>query len=405
MNQKMKIIFISARVAAIALLGAGCGSDSDPAPAGPGAGGPAYVLATAVSSDSGATTYVKVTSTPPAGGANVDLTNTREFSGWSDLKVSGGKVFVSSGESPVVQRFGIDMNNGLVPEGEISFLAHTASAAMYEHIFISPEKAYLLGESGEYVIWNPTTLEIRGTIKLPTLDAREAIDAAPSLDRGMIVRDGRLYHTVAWSDYKNYKMHASSAIIVVDVVADRLLETIEVACPDLNVATMDAARNLYFSNWVYSPAATLVFGGAGACSVKLPAGSAVIDGASTLKFREVMGHEAAAVSVLGSGKALVSVFFEENEPFDPKKDDIFGWIFGANWKSYEIDLATRTHRPIGGLDWHSGGYYATNLDGSDYLLVPGDGYSSTTIYRLDPAGNAVREAHTKGWATRLERVR
>ena len=124
---------------------------------------------------------------------------------------------------------------------------------MYLHVFIAPDKAYFLADSGDYVVWNPTTMEIRGTVTMPRLAPREGIDAAPSLDRGMIVRGDRLYHTVAWTDYKNYKMVSGSAIFVVDVKTDTFVEMLEAPCPDLNVATADAAGNLYFSNWVYSP--------------------------------------------------------------------------------------------------------------------------------------------------------
>ncbi len=391
-------------VALVALASCSANPPGEAPPSGVAGEGPLYLLATAVSGDDSATTYLKVSNQVPQG--EVDLLNTREFPGWSDVKVSGGKIFVSSGESPIVSRFAVAADGSLQKEGEIGFANHAMDAAMYQHVFISPEKAYLLGDGGDYVIWNPSTMEILGTIAVPRLPVRDGVEPAPSLDRGMIVRDGRLYHAVAYSNYETYKMFPESNIVVVDVVADRFVESIAVPCPDLNVATEDPAGNLIFSNWVYSPAATLVHGGANACLVKIPAGQTTIDPASVVAFKDVTGgHEAAAVSVLANGRAIVSVFYEDNQPFDPSKDDIFDWVFGANWKTVELDLTRRTTTELRGLDWHGGGYYTATFDDTDYLLLPGKGYTTTQIYELDPQSGARLRAQTKGWATRLFRLR
>lgn len=37
--------------------------------------------------------------------------------------------------------------------------------------------------------------------------------------------------------------------------------------------------------------------------------------------------------------------------------------------------------------------------------LPGDGYETTTTYRIDDAGSAMPEIHTNGWSTRLFKVR
>lgn len=397
----------SRRVATLALalplFAAACGSSDDDAPGG-GGGGPFYVIATAISDADDANTYVKVMDHIEEG--ELDIATAREFPGWSDLKVHNGAVFVSSGEAPRVYRFQVDDSGKLVDDGEIDFGAYTSYADMYSQVFISEDKAYLLGEAGEYVIWNPKTMEITGAVSLPNLAPRMAIDAAPALDRGMFVRDGRLYHTVAFSDYENYKMEPGSLIVVTDVVEDKVLEVIEASCPDLNVIDQDAAGNLYFSNWVYSPGATLVNGGAPACAMKMAAGETTIDTSWTTTFADVTGgHEAAALNMLDGGRAILSVFMEDHQAFDPAQDDVFDWIFGANWKSYTFDLDTKAVAPVTGLDWHSGGYYASRFDDRTYILLPGDGYTTTTIYELGDDGSAALKLHSNGWATRLFRVR
>jgi hypothetical protein len=201
-------------------------------------------------------------------------------------------------------------------------------------------------------------------------------------------------------------MVGSSVILVTDIAQHEVLATLEAGCPDLNVVDRDASGNLYFSNWVYSPAATLLHEDARACAVKIPSGKLAIDESWTTVFADVTGgREAAALSVLESGQALVSVFFDDHAPFDAAKDDIFGWVFGANWKSYTLDLASKKAREVTGLGWHSGGYYVSAFDDTSYVLLPGDGYKTTAVYELGDEGSAQLRLETQGWATRLFRVR
>jgi hypothetical protein len=361
-----------------------------------------YIVATAISTDDGANTYVKVLD--EIGGGELDLSAAREFPGWSDLKVAGGKIFVSDGEAPIVYRFSVGADGKLVPEGQIGFGDYTTDASMYVHVFVSDEKAYLLGEAGEYVVWNPRTMKIVGTIPLPMLQARESIEPAPALDRGMIVRDGRLYHAVAWTDYENFKLVPGSAIVVTDTVTDTVVETLEVECPDLNVGEADSRGNLYFSNWVYSPGGTLVNGGPKACAVKIPAGATTVDEAWTLQYATVVGHEAAALAPVDADSAILSVFFEDHEAFDSTQDEIFSWVFGNNWKTYRVGLDGKAGAEVEGLPWHSGGYYKSDFDGKTYLLLPGDEYKTTTVYELGTDGPAQVKITTQGWATRLYKL-
>ncbi|MGC4088116.1 MAG: hypothetical protein QM756_09495 [Polyangiaceae bacterium] len=141
--------------------GSGGQSSSGGAKASGGAG-PLYVVASAISGDTGSNTYVRTLTS--LANAKVDLAGAREFPGWSDIQVIDGKVFVSSGEGAGVQRFSVDAQGKLVDDGDISFANYTDDAAMYLHAVISPTKAYLTNgwsDTSELVIWNPTTLKSR----------------------------------------------------------------------------------------------------------------------------------------------------------------------------------------------------------------------------------------------------
>jgi hypothetical protein len=249
-------------------------------------------------------------------------------------------------------------------------------------------------------------MEITGTIAGPAVAPVGGAEASPALDRGTIVRDGRLYHSINWFDYQSYPMAPTSLISVVDLRTDTVINQIEAPCPYLEPGTLDEAGNLYFSNWVYSPAATWINAQARACAVRLPAGSDALDPSWKLDFSAATGgHEAAAMEYLGSGRALLSVFREDNRAFDPTVTDAFDWVFDASWRFYTVDLATQWAAEIPSLGWHSGGYYASRIDGATFILVPGAGNTSTELYRLSDQGETTRVVNMDGWSTRVLRVR
>jgi hypothetical protein len=374
----------------------------DDAPDGGSRAETRFVVATNVTSDEGDMTYVKVMDELETG--DLDLSDAREFAGVSDLKVSAGKLFMSSGEDPTVARFEVGRDGMLVEAGTIDFSNYTDNATMAGHVFIDEDTAYLVGVANEYIVWSPRTLEITGTIPFPEIPARDGIPAAPGRDIGMIVRDGLLFHTFPFSDYEEFEMADSSLIVITDVAKNEVVQMIEAPCPDLNVASMDSQGNLYFSSWVYAAAATLVNDAAKACAIKIPAGEQAIDEAWTVTFEELVGHEAAALRILSNDTAIISVFDDTHQPFDPEKDNVYEWVFGANWKATAFDLKTQTTADIEGVDWNSGGFYVCPVDGTDYLLNPGDGYQTTQFYRLDKAGRATLTLESKGWATRLYEV-
>lgn len=373
------------------------------APAQPGA--PLYAIATVVSGPEESNMYLRVLeSLEPA--ADLDLSTAREFPGWSDVKVSGGKLFVSSGEGPIVTRFGVNEQLELVEEGRVSFGAYTEDASMYLQHFVSETKAYLSLSVNEYVVWDPSTLSITGTITGPQMDPIGAALAAPAQDRGMIVRGARLYHSVNWFDYENYQMPGTSRVVVIDTETDTIISSADAPCPYLEPGTVNEQGDIYYSNWVYSPAATLVNDQARACAVRIPAGSDAPDPDFRLEFAAMTGgHEAAAMEYLGGGQALISVFHEEKQAFDPALTHPSDWLFGENWRFATLDLETGATREIEELGWHSGGYYATRIQDATYILVPGSGYGSTVLYRLSATGEVTRILGTDGWSIRVLQVR
>lgn len=358
-----------------------------------------FVIATAVSSDTDANSYVRVMSEYED---ELDLSTAREFPGWSDLNAIGKYVFVSSGEAPVVWRYTVAADGTLEGGGlrdTIDFGEHTGDANFYNQTLISETKAYLIGEDG-YVVWNPTTLEIERTIPFPELPERDGIPAYYGLDHSSVLRDGRLYASAGWGDTDNLKFFPDSRIVVIDTAVDEVVDVLDVPCPDLSAADRDEEGNLYFSNWVYSPGGTLLADGPATCAVRIPAGSEQIDRDWTFTYADVDGHEGSNLGYLGQGKWLYTSFTNTLDNYDPNEDR-FGWLFGDHWQLRTLDTKTLGTAPVEGAPLNGGGYFSGRLDGTTHVLLPGDAYTTTTMYAIGSDGQATEKMHMSGWSTRM----
>ncbi|MET0339844.1 MAG: hypothetical protein ABW252_02535 [Polyangiales bacterium] len=388
------------------------GTASDAGVAGIDAGTtpPLYLISTTVTTPEGSNTYVKSVPSLGALGKRLDLTDSREFPGWADVNMIGGRAYVSSADEPKVTRFKIDERGALVEDGVIHFGVHTSKADISQHHVISPTKAYLVGEKS-FVVWNPTTLEVTGTIPLPPMETRRG-DMTPNYayDRGSVVRGNRLFIAASWLDWKTFRIEPDSRVVVLDTDNDRVVSTLVAPCPFLEIATKDENEAIYFSSWTYQPAATVGLGEAKGCAVKIPAGSEAIDASWTLPIAEATGgHEGSALVAIGGGKALMTVFHEENAKFDRTKDQIRSYAFGSNWTFAIVDLASRkVERELTELGFHEGSYYTYMIDGKLTVLTPkpnAAGEDGTTYYQIDRTAPSVTGIEMPGWSTRAFRVR
>lgn len=389
----------------LALAAAGataCGDD----PSGERANRGTLLTNAVVFGDDATSSYLSLL--PSLESEDVDLDGAREFAGWADVWVHAGKVFVSDGEAPVVTRFSVDADGAFVEDGRLSFQRYGAeSAAFWTNLFVSEHKAYLFNiDAREVVIWDPEELEITGTFALPELENRAGQTLqVPSTDRSSVVRGDRAYVPTLWANWDELSLSEDSVILVIDTTRDEVIDTLGVPCPNLNVATTDDDGSIYFSNWVFSIAPTLVDGKAHACAVRIPSGSDALDDDWSLTFADVTdGREAAALQFLGDGKALMSVFHHERAEISPEVDRN-ELVSSGNWRFWTVDLGTLEASPIESIGWHAGGVYGTRVDGRYLLLVPSADYSSTTAYELFPDGTAEERWQTPGWSNRLFQLR
>jgi hypothetical protein len=343
----------------------------------------------------------------------VSLDTAYECAGWCGIGAVGGKVYISDAESPVVTRYGFGQDGSFVEEGRIGFSDYTSGFASIE-LLLSPTKAYMTGgDSNQIVIWNPSTMQITGTLDLPIFEARNGIEPNISFNRGLGAVQGRVYASVGWFDYENYQTVGQSEVVIIDTENDVVLEPLPVPCMDMDGASSDAEGNVYLTNWVYSPGASLVNDFDPACSARVPSGSDAIDPAWQLRYVDVTGGmEGAALRYLGNNDAghpvgTFSAFTDDVASYDPQADDLYDWLFtDPKWELWTVDLVTLEGRRVESesLGKYAGGYYVEHHEGQSYVLVAGGDYASTAIHTLTPEGVSQPAFDIMGWSTAITRV-
>jgi hypothetical protein len=361
-----------------------------------------YALSTLVFAPEGTTSYVRLLdSLSPS---SVTLDDAREFPGTADLWVNEGEVFVAEGESQRITKFAVQ-NRQLVAQETLSFTSYgLTSLGFWLNAFASPTKAYLFNGAAEIIVWNPTSMEITGTIPLPALPAPAGLRLMNGYsDRSAVVRDGRLYQPLYWADETFFEFGPRSAIAVVDVASNTLLETLDAPCPGLDYATKTENGDIYFSSWVYAAGGAAVLAQPSTCVVRLPAGSDVPEVA--FRFADVTGgREGAALRHLRDGRSILSVLHADRVTLAPDSDPS-AVTFAANWRFWLYDEQSRSASPIESIDWNAGAQYSFDIDGRTLMLVAEADYSATSVYDVGNGSMPTPLFETPGWSVRLFKLR
>ena len=336
-------------------------------------------------------------------GQTLDFAGSREFSGQADLWVANSEIFISDSETLEIGKYTLQ-EKALKDAGKVNFSSTgVVEVGFWTSVFISPEKAYVFN-TAEAIIWNPKTLEITGTIKLPELKNRGALEAfAGYSDRAAVVRGKRLFQPIYWTSTENFFSYdKASQILVIDIEKDEVIETLEAPCPGLDFATQDDDGNIFYSSWVFAPPAAAVVDQPKTCIIKIPAGDDTKVETAFNVADIADGHEGGALRYVGNGKAVLSVFHLEHATGDK---DVQTVAFGPNWRFWSIDLKTQKAEAIETIDWNAGAAYTSKLGTDTFLLVPDGDYASTTFYRATGSIDPKPVLKTKGWSMRLFQLR
>lgn len=327
----------------------------------------------------------------------IDTRNSFEFPGSADMWSYNGSVYIAEAERREITRNVIE-NGDLVQKERVSFGAYGLNEfGFWLNTFISPTKAYFIHGTTQIIVWNPTTMMITKTIPLPQETRAGFMPYTSYTDRAGVVRDGKMYLPMYWTDSKFFKYTPDTRIAVFDIATDTMIEVLSAPCPGIDFATVDDAKNIYFSSWIFAPGGAYIDATMPrTCIAKLgpePGAVPVV----AWKVNEIAGgREGGALRYMGNNRALLSVLHPEHAT----ATDVETVTYGANWQFWTVDLTTGAATQNTTIDWNAGAAYSMTIDGQPYMLVPGDGYATSTLYHLTTPA-PVRLFDTDGWAMRL----
>ncbi len=359
-------------------------------------GAPKYAAGSIFFGPDGSISYVSLLDALSVAG--IDYTQAREFSGMADLHVLDGALFVAESETASVSKYGIE-GRRLVKRGSLSFAAYgLTNLGFWLNKFIDADTAWVLNGTTEYVVWNPSTLQITGTVKLPQLAARDGLSLMPGYaDRSSVAKNGRLYQALYWTDTSSYfEFTPDSRIAVFDIAAGALIELLEAPCPGLDFATEDGAGNIYFSGWVFAAGGAAALAQPATCVAKLEVASNSVS--LLFDFKDIAGGREGGVFRMVGDEAVFAALHMDHVP-QADRGDAGKVAYGAHWRYWRYDFATHEASVIEEIDWNAGGATSALIEGATYLLIPSADVSSTTVYKLGERPEKLFEM--RGWGLRL----
>ena len=375
-----------------------CAPDDEESPVGS-----RYLAASWVSDAEGANTYVSVFDSLDV--EELDFANAIEVPGWADAWVYDDWVFIAEGEAPNLRRYALDEDGHLELELEMGF-ANTGvyGAAFWDQQILSPTKAYLSNAGNrEYVVWNPSTMEITGTVPWPELDFEDGLDPFNSYtDRGGVVVDGLLFHSIYGHD-KNFTYFGDvSYMLVYDIATDELVDTIELPCPMMDTATLGDDGFLYASGWSYMPLSYEAGYSDTNCAVRIDVATRTLDSAWTFDYAAATGgDQGSGLRAIVGDDGIFAAFHGTGVKAVPGMD-IWELDAGENdWELYTLALEDKVATPTG-IAMSDGSYYESHVGDRYFVYLPG--VADTQVYERT-ANGFVPGLQAKGWMSRLFELR
>lgn len=181
------------------------GGDKDP----PGKVG--YLLSSVViDTDGNRTTYVQ---NVPSLDGPFDNRNAVEMPGNGVVTSDGKSVFVGLTEEPVWVRYSVSSDGTLVESGRLNLQNLGVSSIDYGNTLVDAETAVSVFSSPPVaVVWNPSTMEIRGEIPLNHL-TRTGYEVEVWTT---VAHDGKVYIPGRWADWEGGRIYSGVSTTIID---------------------------------------------------------------------------------------------------------------------------------------------------------------------------------------------
>jgi hypothetical protein len=374
------------------LLSPACGgNDDDDAAASPDAGPPVsgFALASVVIDDAGRTTYVQFLPGLPSG--HIDNSRAIEIGGNGVFSVYGRDIFIGLAEAPTWLRYTVAADGSLAKTGELSFANLGLSAIDYGNTIVDATTAVSVSsEQRQAIIWNPTTMEITGTVALPHL-------AAAGFETEVwttINHAGLVYIPGRFADWDNGLIRPGVQLTILDPKTRTVLGVAEddrctsngrpAFTADGTAYVMGDGRN--YSAQMYANARQEAV--PANCLLRIKPGATDFDPEWVRTVSALTGGLESATEldspVQGSGVAFSKMFYPAKLPAGVEANtfDFWGHPVFKTWKLELGDEPTATE--VTGVPFSTLGFDGSSVAGKLYSGESPD-HATSVIYELDPA--------------------
>ncbi|WP_373048538.1 hypothetical protein [Vulgatibacter sp.] len=381
------------KIAAISLLGASlaltaCGTEEEDAPL---AG--SYVLGSVViDADGTRTTYVQTVESLEDGLFTNE--NAIEMPGNGVLMAGGEHLFVGLAEEPTWIRYTLQEGGGIARTGELSLLEYGARYIDYGYAYVDAEHAVSVISSPPLaVIWNPTTMEVRGTVGLEHLK-HEGYDLEVWTT---VAHDGLVYIPGRGSDWVGGRILDGVAVAILDPRKMDLVGTAQDdRCNSGGRIVFDEAGYGYVMgdgrNYCHQMFATARDEQeiAENCILRIAPGATDFEADYFHTVKSITGgYESIGefeTAQQGSGIAFSKIFYPERLPAEVKPVDFTFWGHPVH-KTWRIVLGdTPSAQEVEGVPFSVIGFGGSGFEGKLYSGESADG-STSDVYEIDPATN------------------
>ena len=361
---------------------------------------PLYVVTTRVSTTSGVKHSFLLTVPSLGPETRFDLQRAVQLDTESPAFGMRGKPFVyTAAESqPTLLRWHVLEDGSLQQWSAISFssagLRQLDAAASLS--FLAEDKAYFCNrfDPTSIVIWNPETLEVRGTIELDLPVIGQMLPQVVLSQRA-----DRLFAVVSWqqsfsTDWTRFGDHVQ--VIAIDTATDQIVSRVDEArCNLLSATSNGSDGSLYFSpSAYYAPLRSMLGGARGVdgCALRIQPGSDQFEPGYALDLAAITGGRPAGdVALVSSSTAFLRVWHADLvTPLSPDRSNWESVIQEPGFLWWTWRIGAEQAEPIADQK-PSKDAQVFVMDGTTYTAAHSDDGSVSVLQQLDPAG-ALRPA-------------
>ncbi len=365
---------------------AACGSNSDdPEMKG------SYVLGSVVIDAEGSrTTYVQTVESLEG---PFDNSAAIEMPGNGVLMAHGEHLFVGLAEKPSWIRYTLKEGGGLEKTGELSLLDTGARYIDFGNAVVDDDTAVsVISNPPVAVIWNPSTMEIRGKVGLEHL-------ARPGYELEVfttVAHGGLVYIPGRWGDWAGGRILDGVSLTILDPDTMQVIAVAEDdRCTSAGRIVFDEAGYGYVMGDGRNYCSQMYANARGeealeTCLLRLPPGGTDFEEGfyhsipSLTGGREAIGELETARQ--GSGIGFAKIFHPEELPEGVEPVDFTFWGYQAH-KIWRIELGdTPAAREVEGIPFAAIGFTGSMFDGKLYSGESPDG-SVSDVYEIDPVTN------------------